>query len=338
MASTLAEIRARLAAQDNRKDTNNQSSDNVIYAHWNIDEGATARVRYLQDGDSSNPFFWVERAMIKLPFAGILGQPDSKPCVVQVPCMEMYGKDTPCPILAEVRTWFKDTSMEEMGRKYWKKRSYLFQGFVRENPLATDKPPENIIRRFVISPQIFTLVKAALLDPELENLPTDYENGLDFSICKTSKGGYADYNTSKWSRKESALTSAEMAAIEEFGLFNLSEFLPKKPTATELAIIKEMFEASVNGEAYDTARWGAYYKPPGVHVDRDNTAQPVREQASRPAQTPRATPTAPVTTSVDRSAPWDDGEAAEPVTAPAPAVSSSQRANDILAQIRNRQK
>jgi hypothetical protein len=57
-----------------------------------------------------------------------------------------------------------------MGRKYWKKKSYLFQGFVRENALPDDKAPDNPIRRFVISPQIFNLIKAALMDPELENL------------------------------------------------------------------------------------------------------------------------------------------------------------------------
>ena len=34
------------------------------------------------------------------------------------------------PVLAEVRTWFKDSILEDMGRKYWKKRSYIFQGFV----------------------------------------------------------------------------------------------------------------------------------------------------------------------------------------------------------------
>jgi hypothetical protein len=60
-------------------------------------------------------------------------------------------------------------------------------------------------------------------------MPTDYENGLDFVITKTSKGGYADYSTSKWSRKETALAVAEQAAIEEFGLYNLSDYLPKQP-------------------------------------------------------------------------------------------------------------
>jgi hypothetical protein len=56
-----------------------------------------------------------------------------------------------CPILAEVRTWFKDKSLEDQGRKYWKKRSYIMQGFVRENPIADDTTPDNPIRKFIIA-------------------------------------------------------------------------------------------------------------------------------------------------------------------------------------------
>jgi hypothetical protein len=328
MAMTLAEIRAKLQASDNRSTGNSQSGgDNAIYAHWNIAEGTTARVRFLPDANTKNSFFWVERAMIRLPFAGIKGQTDSKPVIVQVPCMEMYADGTPCPILAEVRGWFKDPNLEEMGRKYWKKRSYLFQGFVRDNPLSDDKTPANPIRRFVISPQIFNLVKNALLDPEMENLPTDYQAGLDFVIKKTSKGGYADYSTSTWARKESALTEAEAAAIEEYGLFNLNDFLPKKPSDVELKVIKEMFEASVDGQPYDADKWGAYYKPAGF---QSNNASPAADTESAPA----------VAKAVEIDEPEDEAPApTAPVTAPAAeAKPSSQRAEDILAMIRNRQK
>jgi hypothetical protein len=183
-----------------------------------MEEGASALIRFLPDGDPKNTFFWAERAMIKLPFAGVKGQMDSKQVQVQVPCVEMWGDS--CPILAEVRTWFKDKSLEDMGRKYWKKRSYLIQGFLRENPGGDEVAPDSPIRRFIIGPQIFTTIKSALMDPELEELPTDYMRGLDFRISKTTKGGYADYSTSKWARKESALTEEELAAIEQYGLFN----------------------------------------------------------------------------------------------------------------------
>ena len=332
MAMTLAEIRAKLQANENRGSGGKTQGDNAIYAHWNIPENTTARVRFLPDANTKNSFFWVERAMIRLPFAGIKGQADSKMVNVQVPCMEMWGEA--CPILAEVRPWFKDTNLEEMGRKYWKKRSYLFQGFVRENPIGDDKTPENPIRRFIISPQIFNLIKNALMDPDMENLPTDYSAGLDFNIKKTSKGGYADYNTSTWARKETALNSDEAEAIEKHGLYDLNDFLPKKPTDVELRVIKEMFEASVDGQPYDPDRWANYYKPSGfkggdgVDADALPAAKPVAQ--AKPALAVVAP--APVA-DVEADVP----EAAEPVVAPTAAPkASSQKAEDILAMIRNR--
>jgi hypothetical protein len=332
MATSLAEIRAKLQAQESRTGGNSQGGDNAIYPHWNIAEGSTAKIRFLPDGNTKNSFFWVERLMIRLPFAGIKGQADSKPVVVQVPCVEMYGEA--CPILAEVRTWFKDPALEEMGRKYWKKKSYLFQGFVRENPLGDDKTPNNPIRRFVISPQIFNLVKNALMDPDMESMPTDYEAGLDFTVKKTSKGGYADYSTSTWARKESALTADERAAVDSFGLFNLTDFLPKQPTDVELKVIKEMFEASVDGQAYDPDRWGAYYKPAGFAGGNSASSDDDAAPAAKAAPVAKAVPAA-----AAAEDPPFDADDAPAATAPVQETKpSNQRAEDILAMIRNRQK
>ena len=324
--ATLAEIRAKLQAQETRTGGNTTGGDNAIFPHWNIPEGSTSRIRFLPDSDTKNDFFWVERNMIRLPFNGIKGDVNSKPQIVQVPCVEMWGDS--CPILAEVRTWFKDSSLEEMGRKYWKKRSYLFQGFVRESSLADDSTPENPIRRFIISPQIFNIVKAALMDPEMEELPTDYERGLDFSVVKTSKGGYADYSTSKYARKETALTEVERAAVDQYGLHNLADFLPKKPNETELKVLTEMFEASVDGQAYDPDRWASYYKPSGfagggATASESSTPAPAPKPAAAPAQVD----------DVD-----DEPAVAEaPVVNPAAEGGSSKRTEDILAMIRSRQ-
>ena len=330
MAKTLAEIRAKLQAQDTRNSGKKSQGDNAVYAHWNIPEGTQARIRFLPDANAKNDFFWVERNMIKLPFAGIKGQPDSKPTVVQVPCVEMWGQA--CPILAEVRTWFKDPALEDMGRKYWKKKSYLFQGFVRDNPLSDDKTPENPIRRFVISPQIFNLIKTALIDPDMTDLPTDYAEGVDFNVKKTSKGGYADYSTSTWARKSSALSAEEAEAIEKHGLHDLSTFLPKQPDETALKVIKEMFEASVDGQPYDLERWGSYYRPWGLEAPQGSTDT----RPATPAPTPASTQAAPVAESA--SAPWEE-DAQEAANAPiqVPKAQSSDKAQDILAMIRARQ-
>lgn len=319
--ATLAEIRAKLKEQETRSSDSNQRSggDNSIYPFWNLKEGQEAVVRFLPDGDADNTFFWIERQIIKLPFAGIKGQTDSKQVQVQVPCMEMYGAT--CPILSEVRGWFKDPNLEDMGRKYWKKRSYIFQGFVVEDGLKEEDRSENPIRRFIIGPQIFQLIRGALLDPEMDNLPTDTLHGVDFKLIKTSKGGYADYSTSKWSRRERPLSDDEQAAVSTHGLYNLKDFLPKKPGDVELKVIKEMFEASVDGEPFDMDRWGQYFKPAGMS---QATGDPVA----------KAKPAASDDEYDDEPAPV--AKAAPASTASAPAATSGGRAEDILSMIRNR--
>lgn len=328
--ASLAEIRARIAAQENKGQNkgSNTQSDNSVYPHWNMDEGTTASIRFLPDGNTKNDFFWVEKQIIKLPFNGVKGDTNSKRVEVQVPCVEMYGES--CPILAEVRPWYKDETLKEMANKYWKKRSYLFQGFVRQNPLGDDKTPANPIRRFIISPQIIPIVKAGLMDPEIEELPTDFLRGLDFNIKKTSKGGYADYSTSNWARKESPLTEAEQTAIEAHGLFDLASFLPKKPTSAELAIIKEMFEASVDGQAFDNERWGQYYRPWGLEAPAGATAAQTTATAGTSA--PATAPVAETST-----APWEDEPAQTSAPVSIPKTTSSDKAQDILAMIKARQ-
>ena len=327
--ASLAEIRARLAEQAQKSGSSTTSTgDNAIYAHWNIPEGSSATMRFLPDGDESNTFFWRERQMIRIDFPGIKGQDESKKVTVQVPCVEMWGET--CPVHATIRPWFKDPNMETLGRKYWKKRSYVFQGFVVNSPMEEQSTPENPIRRFIISPQIFTLIKQALMDPDMEELPTDYQRGTDFRLNKTQKGGYADYSTSGWARKERGLNETELQAIATHGLFNLNDFMPKKPGTDEVRAIMEMFEASVAGELYDPDRWSKYYRPGGVQLSNSGNSAPapaadVDEDApapvaSKPAPAPVAQPA--------------------PVQASAPAATDSGTAkpsvDDILKMIRNR--
>ena len=328
--ATLAEIRAKLKASESKgSDGNRTGGDKSIYPFWNLKEGGESVLRFLPDGNTDNTFFWVERAMIKLPFAGIKGESESKPVIVQVPCVEMYGDA--CPILAEVRAWFKDPALEDMGRKYWKKRSYIFQGFVAEDGLGekSDEQPENPIRRFIIGPQIFTSIRAALVDPELEDLPTDFTNGIDYRMKKGSKGGYADYSTSTWSRRSRPLNDVEQAAIKQHGLFNLNDFLPKKPSEVELKVMKEMFEASVDGEPYDMERWGQYFKPAGMS---QNTGDPQKASA------PKAAPAPAASHDDEDDTPAPVAKAAPAPTAAPAAEGGDSRAQDILAMIRNRQK
>jgi hypothetical protein len=88
-----------------------------------------------------------------------------------------------------------------------------------------------------------------------------------------------------------------------------------------------MFEASVDGEAYDMERWGQYFKPAGMG---QSTGDPHRATAN--TSTPAA----------KASEDYEDEPAAPAAVASAPAASApaaggdNSRAQDILAMIRNR--
>jgi len=176
----------------------------------------------------------------------------------------------------------------------------------------------------------------------MEELPTDYTAGVDFRLNKTSKGGYADYGTSTWARRERPLSDSEMNAVNEHGLFNLNDFLPKKPGEVEVKVLTEMFEASVDGEAYDAERWSQYFRPAGMQArtgDPNVKASPQATAVSQSAPAPAA-PAAPVAETVTDTGWQDPAPAATPEPAPAAEAAPAEEsgsAQDILAMIRARQ-
>jgi hypothetical protein len=285
----LERLRAALREEAEKKNNaGNKSSssggDNASYPFWDIPENTTATLRFLPDLDDNNPWFWVERQTIKLTFEGIDGgnYPTDKQVTVTVPCVDMFQRDT-CPIIAETRPWWKDDAKKELARKYYKKRSYIASGFVVLSPFEETNAPENPIRRFVLGNALLEKIKAGLADPDMENHPTDYLNGCDFRIRKTRKGEYNNYDTSEWARRSRALTEAEHIAINQHGLYDLKTFLGNRPDANGIAVIKAMFHASLNGDPFDHAAFGDYYRPFGGFGGRNNDAADAIDSAVKPA-------------------------------------------------------
>jgi len=324
----LERLRAALREQAEKKNGNNKPTfsggDNASYPFWDIPENSSVTLRFVPDADDDNPWFWVERQTIRLPFAGIEGgdYPTDKQVTVTVPCVDMFG-DT-CPIIAATRPWWKDDAKKDEARKYYKKRSYIASGFVVASPFEEQNPPENPIRRFVLGSSLLEKIKAGLADPDMENHPTDYLNGCDFRVRKTKKQDYNNYDTSEWARRARGLTEAEHIAIKQFGLYDLKTFLGSRPDADGIAMIKAMFEASVAGEPFDHASFGKHYRPFGGGGGRANSdAADAIDSAVTP---PTARAAAPVV----------DG--AETVSAPAaaPAAAGSSGPQDLLAKLRAR--
>jgi len=98
-----------------------------------------------------------------------------------------------------------------------------------------------------------------------------------------------------------------------------------------LRVIKEMFDASVDGQPYDLERWGSYYRPWGLEAPAGATAE--KQTASTGTGAPATAPVA-----EPSKAPWEEDAmaAAESIKIPT-AQPSSDKAQDILAMIRARQ-
>lgn len=325
---TKAEIlREHLRAQAEKKNgagTTKVAStgDNASYPFWNMKTNESALIRFLPDADPDNLMFWKSREVIKLPFAGQVGgeYATNAPVTVTVPCIDMFGEK--CPVIDHIRPWWKDEAKKPLARTYYKKKSFIFQGFVINSPLD-EEAPENPIRRFVMGPMLFEIIEKAAMDSEMEDVPTDYHAGCDFKIVKTQKGDFANYGTSAYSRRTRALSESEQNAIETHGLFNLADYLGRKPDADEVAAIKAMFFDSLDGKPFDFESYGKFYRAYGARRNGDDDAV---------SQVPVAS---------SDSAPEPRSERASSVrsddNAPPPAATNSKpQAADILARIRER--
>ncbi len=267
----LRQLMKEEAEKKNGAGRQGSGGDNASYPYWKIPPGSTATIRFLPDKDDQNPWFWVERQSIRLSFNGTIGgdSPTDNKVTVTVPCVDMFGET--CPIIAETKPWWKDDSKKETARAYYKRRSYITQGFVVSSPFDEPTAPENPIRRFVIGKELVEKLKSGMADPEMEYLPTDFTNGTDFKIRLTTKSDFNNYATSEWSRRTRSLSENEAIAMEQHGLFNLADFRGMRPDNDAVAAIKAMFHASLKGEPYDYEEFGKYFRPYGSGSSNEST-------------------------------------------------------------------
>lgn len=329
---SIEDLRANLAKtqpNSNGKSTGYQK-DNAVYPFWVAPDNTTTILRLLPDSDPTNPNFWRERHMINLPFKGVAGTDHFNEVIVQVPCITMYGKK--CPIIEAIRPWWKDESKKPVARIYNKKQTFIFQGFVREGHFTEENVPENPIRRFMITKSVYEIIFRGVFDPDMEVSPIHFDRGTDFKVHKVPGAYGANYDASGFARKESALTEAERAAIEKYGLHRLADYQPNEPSTEQVGIIYNMFEDSISGKPYDPSKFAAYYLP-SAFQKAGNISETVMEQIKSPSvgsgQTAFVAPQAPVQAPVQSPV---QESVQQPVQQPAVNSGADVQA-DILAQL-----
>jgi hypothetical protein len=227
-------------------------NDNNFFHYCDVGENSSVKTKILFDGNH------VERLLIPLKFSGIEGVCD-EPVTVTVPCMEMY--DEPCKIQSKVNKWFREDSTSQLVKQYRKRRSYIFQGFVGD-----------VLKKFIFSHGLYrSMINTCpyytsnhfdfILRLKAAIKKSKY-TWFDFNIVKSDHpSGFADYSDSECLSKKGTLNLAQQAFIDHYGLFDLSQDMPPKPSYTAQLVMYDMFEASVNGEKYDYDKWGEYFPP-----------------------------------------------------------------------------
>lgn len=240
MAKSLKDLK-NMFEQEANKGEERSTNQTGYYPFWNMKSGQRAVLRFLPDRDETNARgFLVEKVFHNLTING-----ERK----MVPCLSMYGED--CPVCKVSQEYYKAKD-EVNGKKYWKKKQYLAQALVVEDPTPVDsntgESHEGKVRLISLGFQIYNIIKEAFTSDELESVPYDYEEGYDFIIKKSEQGQYASYAVgTKFMNKSRAITEEELAAVEE-GLTDLSSLLPKNPG---LEKVQAMLNADLNGEAFD---------------------------------------------------------------------------------------
>ena len=103
---------------------------------------------------------------------------------------------------------------------------------------------------------------------------------------------------------------------------------------TAVKVLTEMFEASVDGEAYDAERWSNYFRPAGMAA---RTGDPTKAASSGATAMSQSAPAAPTPAATPVAAPADDIPFKSTEEAAAEAAPAAGGAQDILSMIRARQ-
>lgn len=268
-----------------QKTTSQENADwRKFFPFWKMEPDTQVTVRFLPDLDGDNALgFLVENLAHELIING-----EKK----KIPCLSMYGEA--CPICEESRRHY-DEKNDEMGKKYYKKKSYIGQVLVIECPFEYDQEP--LVKLIDFGPKIFKAIQAAFQSGDLEEVPYNLIGGYNFRIKKTKSGQYADYATSSFSPKQTDVSDEVLSQVE---LYDLKEYRTKY---VDRATLEAMLLAEKTGGSFESS---------------DDTPA---EKSAAPAREEKASPKAAV--------------AQEETDAPAEKPAISNKAQQVLERLRN---
>lgn len=211
----------------------------LFFNFWKAPIDSVSIVRFLPDADEENPMgFLVENLSHELVVNGKRER---------VPCLKMYGED--CPVCSLSQKYYDEKSPEHnqaLGKKYYRKKSYIGQVLVLESPVEHDA--ERLVKLIDFGPAVFKQIQAAFQSGDLEVAPFELKGGYNFRIKKTTSGEYASYTTSSFAPKQ---TDVSDDIIEKLELYNLADY---RTARVSRDVLEAMLVADQTGSAYGSSK------------------------------------------------------------------------------------
>lgn len=252
--------------------TKGGGGQNNYYPFYKIPEDSQAAIRFLADKNADNPLaFLVEKVYHELTING-----EKK----TVPCLHSYGEA--CPICAVSKEYY-DAGDKVNGKKFYRKKSYVAQALVIEDPMTEGESAAGQVKLISIGYSLFNIIRDAFESNELDEAPYSYQGGTNFLIKRTKKGDYSNYDLSKFARRSTDLTDEQVEYVES-QLIDLATLLPKKP---ELEKVETLLESALTGKRFndddeeegDTASLGKFKNKPAADSAEDVPAPRKRAAA-----------------------------------------------------------
>ena len=289
MTLDLNALRAKYTAETAKIKNTSNNFTATVFDFRNLKVGDSVRIRFIDDTEP-NDVFWRERRTRNLKFNSVkdtTGAVLNQATYVDIPAFNkkfdevlwsnppaeyLYANDEDVIQKRIGNFWDGTDAGKELYNKFKRRKTYVMRGFLESDVEGYER---NKVYRFIVTEDLFNLISSFMKDTEIAYAPTDKQNGLDFIINVTGKNSningktqeVKDYTTSKYARKETPLTTEELNYLSNNELPPLITYVYAKPNAEQETAMVEMFEAIMNDDPYDVARWGKYYKPNNVQFD-----------------------------------------------------------------------
>lgn len=301
MALDIAQLRQAFAKKSEGSGEGNTGFWDKFYPFYKMEMDQTAKWRFLPDLDEENPLGFI----VPNQYHELLINGKKK----KIACLKMYGESCPC---CEHSSKYYDEGNLPMGKAFWRKIDYIAQGVVLNSPFDYPvKPDENPVRLISVATKLYKTIEAKIVKGDMDEMPTDLLKGYDFNINKTKQGEYADYTTSDFARKSTALSEDLLSRIE---LYDLKAYRFAKIERDQM---ETMIEAFLTGKSYE---------------DSKNSETP-----ATPTQTGHTTGSSSLDTKLNEDKPVQAAATVVQAAANAPATGAKLSPQEILRKLKERQ-